>query len=169
MKLPDEQNPTYIIRRANADDLSFIRSLSERFAHVGTPAWREPAKMWQFHQRFGEEVSMAIDDPASLVLLAQERGGMRLGFIYALSLPDFFTNELQGYIADVAVSAEAEGKGIGRRLMEQAEVWTKEQGYRLLALDVFAFNTHARSLYQRLGYVEETLKLVKDLSINKKE
>ncbi len=76
---------------------------------------------------------------------------------------DFFTHEPQGYIADLAVSDNVEGKGIGRILMERAEAWARAQGYRILALDVFAMNTHARSFYQRLSYVEETLKLIKEL------
>ena len=121
--------------------------------------------MWQFHQRSIEETIAAIGNPASVVLLAEGKDGTRLGFIYVTQMPDFFTNELQGYIADVAVSAEAEGQGIGHRLMEQAEVWAKAQGYRLLALDVFASNIRARSFYQRLGYMEETMKLIKELSI----
>ncbi len=41
------------------------------------------------------------------------------------------------------------------------DIW--EQGYRILALDVFAFNTSAHAFYQRLGYVEETVKLIKEL------
>lgn len=163
MELPNQQDSASILRRANADDSSFIRSLSERFARVGTPGWRDPAKMERFHQRSGEEVCAAIGDPASLVLVAQARDGTLLGFLYVIAGTDFFTNEPQGYIADVAVSAEAEGRGIGRKLMEQAEVWAREQGFRLLALDVFALNSHARAFYQRLGYVEETLKLVKEL------
>lgn len=163
MGLPNQPDSASILRRANADDSSFIRSLSERFARVGTPGWRDPAKMEQFHQRSGEEVCAAMGDPASLVLVAQARDGTRLGFLYVIPGTDFFTNEPQGYIADVAVSAEAEGRGIGRKLMEQAEVWAREQGFRLLALDVFALNSHARAFYQRLGYVEETLKLVKEL------
>lgn len=151
------------IRQANADDIPFIRSLSERFASVGTPTWRDPAKMQQFHQHSVDEASSAIGLPGSLVLVAEDRDGTRLGFIYTIGTTDFFTHEPQGYIADLAVSAQGEGKGIGRMLMEHAETWAREQGYHIVALDVFAFNTHARSFYHHLGYVEETVKLIKEL------
>jgi GNAT superfamily N-acetyltransferase len=50
-----------------------------------------------------------------------------------------------------------------RALMERAEAWARIRGFRILALDVFALNTHAHSFYQHLGYVEETLKLIKEL------
>ncbi len=123
------------IRLATADDIAFIQSLAERFAGVGTPPWRDRAQMWQFHQRSTQEVCDAITNPADLVLLAENLQGMRLGFLYATSAT----------------------------LMERAEGWARECGFRILALDVFALNTHARSFYQHLGYVEETLKLIKEL------
>jgi ribosomal protein S18 acetylase RimI-like enzyme len=151
------------IRLATADDTLFIQSLAERFARAGTPPWRDTAQMWQFHQRSMREVSAATSNPDDLVLIAEDGRGLRLGFLYATRIPDFFTGEQQGYVSDVAVSEQAEGKGVARALMERAEAWARECGFRILALDVFALNTHARSFYQRLGYVEETLKLNKEL------
>jgi ribosomal protein S18 acetylase RimI-like enzyme len=153
---------TLHVRPATADDLPFIRSLAERFASVGTPAWRDAQQMWEFHQQSTEEVGDAIDT-SDLVLIAEDAQGSRLGFIHVTHSTDFFTQEPQGYIVDLAVSAQAEGRGVGRRLMEQAEAWARTQGYRLLVLDVFAFNTHARTFYTRLGYAEETVKMVKEL------
>ena len=151
------------IRPATTEDIPFIQSLVERFARIGTPPWRNPAQMEQFHQRSMQEVCDAITHLTDLVLLAENRQGTRLGFLHATSTTDFFTGEPQGYIADLAVSEQAEGKGVARLLMKQAEAWARERSFRILALDVFALNTHARSFYQHLGYIEETLKLIKEL------
>lgn len=157
------QNPADIhIRPATMDDLPFIRSLAERFAHLGTPAWRDAAKMWEFHRQSTEEVGYAIQT-RDLVLVAEDAQNTRLGFVHVTHMTDFFTQEPQGYVADLAVSTQAEGKGVGRKLMEQAEEWARAQGYRILALDVFASNTHARSFYAHRGYVEETVKMIKEL------
>lgn len=151
------------IRLATVGDIPFVQSFAERFARVGTPPWRDPAQMWQFHRRSMQEVSTAISNSDDLVLIAEDVRELRLGFLHATQTPDFFTGELQGYISAVAVSEQAESKGVARALMERAEAWASECGFRILALDVFALNTHARSFYQRLGYVEETLKLIKEL------
>ena len=151
------------IRLATAGDIPFVQSLAERFALAGTPPWRDPAQMWQFHRRSMQEVSSAISNPDDLVLIAEDSRGLRLGFLHVTRIPDFFTGEQQGYVSAVAVSEQAEGKGVARALMERAEAWARECGFRILALDVFASNTHARLFYQRLGYVEETLKLIKEL------
>lgn len=150
------------IREMTVDDIPFLRSLTARFAQVGTPSWRDPAQMWEFHRRCTEE---AITDtqPDSLVLVAEDAQETRLGFINLTHSEDFFTHEPQGYIADLAVSEDIAGQGVGRLLMERAEAWARAQGYRILALDVFAMNTHARAFYQHLGYVEETLKLIKEI------
>jgi GNAT superfamily N-acetyltransferase len=145
-----------------ADDIPFLRSLTARVAQVRTPPLRDPAQMWESHQHsIKEAITEAQVD--SLVLVAEDTQGTRLGFIYLTRSEDFFTHEPQGYIADLAVSDDAAGKGVGRILMERAEAWARAQGYRILALDVFAMNTNARSFYQHLGYVEETLKLIKEL------
>lgn len=151
------------IRPATTNDIPFIHSLAERFAEVGTPPWRSAEQMWAFHHRGVLEVGAAITNATDLVLLAEDLQNTSLGFLYAISTVDFFTREPQGYIADVAVSQQAEGKGVARALMERAEAWARERGFRILALDVFAMNTHARAFYQHLGYVEETLKLIKEL------
>jgi len=97
---------TIYVRPATADDLPFIRSLAERFAHVGTPAWRDAEQMWEFHQQSAEEVGDAIET-RDLVLIAEDEQKTRLGFIHATHSTDFFTQEPQGYIADLAVIAQA--------------------------------------------------------------
>ncbi|HEV2660877.1 MAG TPA: GNAT family N-acetyltransferase [Ktedonobacteraceae bacterium] len=151
------------LRPALVDDIPFIQSLAPRFAQVGTPAWRDSEQMWQFHQRCTHEVGTAITNPDDLVLIAEDMQERRLGFLHVTTVADFFTGEPQGYVSDVAVSEQAEGKGVARTLIEHAQAWARERGLRILALDVFAFNTHARAFYQGLGFVEETLKLIKEL------
>lgn len=161
--MEQKQNITPVnVRRATMDDLPFIRSLTERFARFGTPTWRDPALMWRHHQQSAEEVGESIDT-SDLVLLAEDAQGTRLGFICATHATDFFTQEPQGYVSDLAVSAQAEGKGVGRKLLEHAEEWARTQGYRILTLDVFAANTPARAFYIHLGYAEESVKMVKEL------
>jgi hypothetical protein len=100
------------IRSATTNDIPFIQSLVERFAHVGMPPWRNPEQMEQFHQRSIQEACNAITNLTDLVLLAENFQGTRLGFLYATSTQDFFTGELQGYIAEVAVSVQTEGKKV---------------------------------------------------------
>ncbi|MBN2380000.1 GNAT family N-acetyltransferase [candidate division WOR-3 bacterium] len=57
------------------------------------------------------------------------------------------------FIADVAVSANFQGKGIGRLLMKHAESVAVQKDYTSLCLDVAKDNFPAISLYKRLGYI----------------
>jgi RimJ/RimL family protein N-acetyltransferase len=47
--------------------------------------------------------------------------------------------------------------------MRGAEQWARQQGCRVMTLEVFGQNAAARAVYQRLGYQEQTLKLAKPL------
>jgi GNAT superfamily N-acetyltransferase len=153
--------PDVHIRNMTPDDRDFILALTSRFAEAGVPAWRDPARALRFHQQT-TETSAAAQEP-DVVLVAEDAQGTRLGFIHLIQSIDFLTGEAQGYVAALAVTTEAEGMGVGRVLMGAGEDWARRQRYRILALDTFAANTHARSFYQRLGYVEETVKLIKEL------
>lgn len=61
------------------------------------------------------------------------------------------------------MDAQAEGRGAGRALVAAAEAWVRERGFRLVALETGTVNHRARNFYQRLGYGEESVMLVKTL------
>ena len=57
--------------------------------------------------------------------------------------------------ASYAVSSKCRGKHIGEKLVLESLVKGKELGFRILQFNaVVATNTHARHLYQRLGFKE---------------
>ena len=163
-KVNDEAR-SFQIRPATADDAAFIRSLTQRFATGGTPSWREPVRLAHFFERaIGEIAELVAADavnPREAVLIASHGGPERLGFIHLRPELSGLTGEWDGYVNAVAVAAEAEGRGVGRALLSAAERWAREQGFRHLVLETFGDNTHARAFYRRLGFAEETLKLVK--------
>jgi ribosomal protein S18 acetylase RimI-like enzyme len=55
----------------------------------------------------------------------------------------------------IAVAADARGRGIGRRLMEEAISWSKRVGIEKLVLSVYPHNEAAISLYRSFGFVDE--------------
>ena len=50
------------------------------------------------------------------------------------------------------------GRGVGRRLAEAAIAAAKAQGAERIELEVFASNTRAITLYEKLGFVQEGVK-----------
>lgn len=150
------------IRSMQPSDKGFILRLAPRFVAVGVPPWRDAARALGFHQETTVEVVTAQGSDTA-VFVAEDAAGAPLGFIHMTGSGDFLTGEPQGYISAIAVTEEAEGSGVGKALMAAGEAWAREQGYRVLALDTFAMNTRGRAFYQRLGYLEETVKYVKVL------
>jgi GNAT superfamily N-acetyltransferase len=155
------------IRPATAADADFIRSLTARFAEAGVPPWRDPARLAHFHRHGVGEIAELVEANAvragESILIATTPDGTRLGFIHLRPDISGLTLEEQGYVNAVAVTAEAEGHGVGRALLAAGEDWARECGYHHLTLETFGGNAHARAFYHRLGYEEETLKLVKVL------
>jgi GNAT superfamily N-acetyltransferase len=158
--------PTPEIRLAQPGDAAFIVSLTARFAGAGAPRWHDPARLAIFFERGIGEIAEAVaanrvpQDEAILIATVAEQP---LGFIHLRSELSGLTLEPQGYINALATTAEAEGQGIGRTLLTAGENWARRRGFRVLALETFGGNRHARDFYARGGYEEETLKLTKRL------
>lgn len=56
------------------------------------------------------------------------------------------------FVYDVVVAPEFQGRGLGAATMHAAADWARRRGAPALGLNVFAPNTVARALYDRLGY-----------------
>ena len=158
--MTSDQRSSVHVRSANPDDLEFILSLTPRLTDFDLPAWRNSDAI----QASSDDLlrnALLTPPVGSAVLIASSASGERLGFIHLETEHEFFTAEPQGYVANLAVNGESEGKGIGKALMSAAETWTKVQGMQHLTLFVFAGNTGARTFYEKLGFAEDSLKLVK--------
>ncbi len=93
--------------------------------------------------------------------IATDEEDRRGGFIWVAQTRGEFTGQPQGFVLDVYVVEPYRGQGLGRRLMETAEEWARQQGLRHIALTVATHNVVARGLYEALGYRAETLRMSK--------
>lgn len=143
-------------------------ALVPRLHEFGPPPWRGVREMDAAEARAVAEAFDAPRDDAALFVaeeIADGRGPQAtpLGFVYVVSDTDFFTRERHGHVFDIIVAREGEGRGVGRALLETAERWARERGYRLLTLNVFVENTRARAVYDRAGFQPELTRMVKVL------
>ena len=153
---------TVRLRAAGAADLPFMLSLAPRLAEFGLPPWRTAAQVVEAERR---ALSRALEDgsPDAPVLLAEEADGLPLGFVYVETQTDYFTGRAHAHVAILAIADQAEGRGVGRALLDAAEAWARRRGDPFITLNVFARNARARAVYERLGYGPETLRYVKPL------
>ena len=149
------------VRQARGTDRGFVLQTAARLAAFGPPAWRTKEELVDGETRTLCDVFESPDD-ASRLLIA-ETAERRLGFALLEELRDYFTLERHGHVGILAVTEEAEGTGAGGALMRAAEAWARERGFRTLTLNVFSTNVHARGFYEHLGFIEDTVKYVKQL------
>ena len=149
------------IRNALKDDHHFIFSLSPRLAEVANLAWHSEEVIQTMQDDYIG--AMLADSSVPFALLVAEDNTSPLGFIHVKEHNDEISNEACAMVTLLAVSPVAQGRGVGKLLMQAAERWTKQQGYRLLHLEVFANNDNGQGFYRNLGFQSEMLTMVKQL------
>ena len=99
-----------------------------------------------------------LGDPVGAILskggaiFIAERDGAAVGCCSLMARPG--EGEDGGFeVGKMAVSAEAQGLGLGRRLLEACEAHARSVGAPRLYLETNAAQTHAIALYLRFGFV----------------
>lgn len=149
------------IRPAHREDLEFVIATAQRLGAFGPPAWRPASEVADGEVRTLRAFFERPADGATLLLAESE--GEPLGFVFLERHHDYFTQEEHGHVGIIAVAEAAEGRGVATLLMREAEAWARERAYRILTLNVFHGNHHAREVYEHLGYAPETVRYVKVL------
>ncbi len=148
------------IRPATRDDAAFVHRLVPRLVEFGPVPGRDPEAMIA---RDRAVLAASLDAPAmdDAIFIADDDAGNAVGFIHLATTVDYYSNATTGHVADIVVTPEAGGQGVGTALMKFAEDWARERGYRLLTLSVIPENQRARELYRRLGFREDWIRCVK--------
>ncbi|GAB2510821.1 GNAT family N-acetyltransferase [Lysobacter humi (ex Lee et al. 2017)] len=150
------------VRPVQAGDREAVLALVPRLAATGTPPGRDRA---QVEQADVASLREALAAPtADAAVLVAELDGAVAGFIHVRTVRDYYTQAGITHVSDVVVAAHAEGRGIGRLLMDAAERWARDRGHALVQLYVLPENVPARSLYEKAGYRAEWLKYIKPVA-----
>jgi GNAT superfamily N-acetyltransferase len=147
-----------VVRPAATADRAFMVSLDGRLIEEAVVPGVAQADIVAFQSNY-TSAALDTDKPGAVTLVAVDGANQPLGYIQLEPHDDMLTGGISGYVSILAVRAEAEGRGVAKRLMEAAEQWAKARGFPFLLLDVFASNATARRFYARGGFVEESLRL----------
>ena len=133
---------------------------AEALAHVHVTAWRETYRgllrdtyldaMSELEHARRFLRSLIRPEPSDLILLAADRRGA-VG--YAQGGPARSHAAGEGEIYTLYLLGEAQGRGLGRRLLTSAARALAAQGATSLVIAVLAENYRARSFYEHLGGV----------------
>lgn len=149
------------VRDATTSDGQAMLALLPRLASFDIPAWREPEHLWQDDEALLRRW-LAGEAAHCLVQVAEDDGGL-LGLALTSLRPEPLSHAPAAHLEAIALVPAAEGRGIGKALMGEAERAARERGARYMTLHVFASNARARGLYERCGYADELLRYIKPL------
>lgn len=149
------------LRPATARDRDFLSALAERLADFETPPWRPPEQVAAGDRR--DLLAVLDAPPPGSELVVAELDAVPAGCLHLVTRIDFFTERPHGHISVIAVTRQAEGRGVGHALMEYAERWSRARGYSHLTLNVFPGNARARAFYDRHGYALDLISMRKDI------
>ena len=152
-----------IIRDARPEDREEILALVPRLRAFGAPPLRPVEDLDRAEVA---ALNRALDElPLHAAMFVAENSDDEsiAGVAYMETATDYFTGEKHGHLAIISVAKRAEGRGVGRALLNAVDEWARARGYRFITLNVFEGNEHARRVYERAGYVIDTVKYVKEL------
>lgn len=152
------------IRKADAHDypqlIQLYTELDELHQKALPGVFRQPNGPLRSLEYFKKVIS----DSNSIVFVAQKDAEL-IGFVHAYvrQSPDvpILVPRKFGIIEDLLVTKDSRKKGVGQQLMEKARQWILDQGADLIELNVWEFNTQARTFYEKLGYQTVSRKMWK--------
>lgn len=127
-----------LLRPATADDAERIAAL---FTEEGYPAG--PSDIVARLERFGSEYSQVV---------VADFDGDVLGFVAFHALPRFEHDDRIVRILALVVDAGVRERGVGHRLMEEAERAAAEMGAAFIEVTAGHHRADAQHLYESLGY-----------------
>ena len=145
------------IRPARHDDETFLAGLLPRLADFPLPEWRTSDEIARGDRPILLEALHGEIEHAAILVAELSPGGERAGYVFATTKHDYFTRAAHAHVEVIAVTPEAERRGVARALMDAIEEWARRRGYRHVTLNVFDRNTRAKALYDSLGYGVETV------------
>lgn len=147
--------PAYAIRPYSPDDLPRLREITlATFGPVSIDRLLE-ARLGPFGPRsWQERKAAAIEDDCRVqpdgVFVAVEESGRAIGYVTTrLSLATGI-----GWIPNVAVSPEWQGRGVGRALLRTAIAFLRDSGMAVAKIETLAHNEVGKRLYPSVGFVE---------------
>ena len=130
---------TVIIRKANGDDVASITTLIPQLGYT-VPESDISHRLAEILRRADHAVYIAATPESSVV------GWVHLYIDYSLM------DDPLVMVGGIVVDTAQRGRGIGRKLMEQAEIWGHAQGCAAVYLKSNVIRREAHAFYESLGY-----------------
>ena len=161
------------IRNAVAGDLEHIIPLLPRLADFDIPEGREADELWAGDkammlawanaERKDINVFVAIMCESPTEVTETTASDSIVGVSAVSWRNDPHSGKSSAHLEILALDKRVEGLGLGKRLLETAEKHALEHNASAMTLHVYAVNSRARNLYEKLGFEVEIIRYNKNL------
>ena len=127
----------------------------------GKAPWRDDEAWLAAVRGWVADAAQAAGAPDNAVFVAVD-GDQIVGVVHATERRHF-TGQVDAYVGELITAAGQERRGIARALMQAAEQWGAARGLDYLTLETGMHNHSARAFYQAVGYLEEDVRLTKQI------
>ena len=115
-----------------------------------------------------ERLLRRISKDNGRIFVAEQEGGILGGIagVVEVTSPEDQIEvypETSGRIVELVVSPEHRGQNVGKELMAAMEVFLKEKNCIHIRVECFAPNTGAHTFYEKCGYCDRTIEMLKSL------
>lgn len=138
-----------IVRAPRDDDADAIAPLLGQLGYPSTPQ--------QVRTRLQ---ALRGDEPSSVMWVA-ELDGVVVGVATARQFPGIHLSEPVAWLTVLVVDERVRGRGVGRRLVTEAEQWARASGAKRLSLTSAVHRKEAHQFYINLGYQQTGVRLAK--------
>ncbi|RKY60341.1 MAG: hypothetical protein DRP95_04320 [Candidatus Latescibacterota bacterium] len=137
---PEDRDALVEITLVCFDGVSIDQNIERKFGKVG-------GRDWKF--RKARHIAWDIEANPDGIFVAEE-GGRPVGYITTRVDPETKI----GWIPNIAVLPEYQGRGIGKALMRRALDYPREHGMEMAKIETLEQNEVGKNFYPRVGFVE---------------
>ena len=154
------------IRNAREEDLTAVGEQAGQLVRMHHAwdrlRWMMPEGVEAGYARF---FSSQLDDPDTIILVAEDLQGDIVGYAYAALEPRSWADlrEACGKLHDVFVVDHARGNGIGKALAREAMARLRDLGAPRVVLTSAWQNQQAHALFRSLGFRETMIEMAREL------
>ena len=151
---------TVRVRPCSEADRRSVLALAHRLEE-GVSPWRDRVAVAEA-VRGWVEASVAGAEDGERASFVAEDGDRVVGFV-SVERSRHWSGAVEAYIGELMVAEDAEGRGIGRALVDEAIRWGRAQGLDRIALETGAANTPALGFYRGLAFEQDEVRLSRQL------
>jgi len=155
------------IRQAVSADSLLLSSLSMDVQRLHAENHPDTFKMPHNDEYAVASFDEMLADPLTRIFIAEDEDGQALGYIKCQLVEreeNPFTFAMRYLLVDqISVRPEAQGKGVGKALIEQSEALAREWNVSRIQLVSWDFNTGAHTFFEKMGFEKFSHRFWRDI------